>query len=121
MLIVIYLLYILSYCLVLFTSVVRAVTMFSAIAISMTIKQSISTYKALIISIFILLLFNPFYLFNVGFQLSYLAVFFIVWTQPMLYKLWNPRLKLFDYSWRLLTVSIAAQVGVLPLSLYYFH
>ena len=95
--------------------------MFSAIAISMTIKQSISTYKALIISIFILLLFNPFYLFNVGFQLSYLAVFFIVWTQPMLYKLWNPKLKIFDYSWRLLTVSLAAQVGVLPLSLYYFH
>jgi len=87
----------------------------------MTVKQSISTYKALIISIFILLLFNPFYLFNVGFQLSYLAVFFIVWTQPLLYKLWKPNLKLFDYCWRLLTVSVAAQVGVLPLSLYYFH
>ena len=121
LLVIVFLLWVFAFIAGLSASVVRAVTMFSAIAISMTIKQSISTYKALIISIFILLLFNPFYLFNVGFQLSYLAVFFIVWTQPMLYKLWNPRLKLLNYSWRLLTVSVAAQVGVLPLSLYYFH
>ena len=103
------------------TSIIRAVTMFTAIAISITLKQSRNIYKALIISIFLLLLFNPYFLFDVGFQLSYLAVFFIVWTQPILYKLWNPKLKLVDYFWQLLTVSIAAQFGVLPLSLFYFH
>ena len=102
-------------------SIIRAVTMFTAVAISLAINQPFSTYKALIISIFVLLLFDPFYLFNVGFQLSYLAVFFIIWTQPMLYKLWKPSFKLVDYFWRLLTVSLAAQIGVLPLSLYYFH
>lgn len=102
-------------------SVVRAVTMFTAVAIALTSKNTINTYKTLIISIFILLLFNPYYLFEVGFQLSYLAVFFIVWLQPLLYKLWKPKLKLVDYSWKLLTVSTAAQLGVLPLSLYYFH
>ena len=119
--IIIFLLWVFAFIAGLSASIVRAVTMFTAIAISMTVKQSISTYKTLIISIFILLLFNPFYLFNVGFQLSYLAVFFIVWTQPLLYKLWKPNLKLLDYCWQLLTVSVAAQVGVLPLSLYYFH
>jgi len=102
-------------------SIVRAVTMFTAIAISLTANQRISTYKALIISIFVLLLMNPFYLFNVGFQLSYLAVFFILWIQPMLYKVWKPKIKIIDYFWQLLTVSVAAQIGVLPLSLYYFH
>ena len=102
-------------------SVVRAVTMFTAVAIALTSKNAVNTYKTLIISIFILLLFNPFYLFEVGFQLSYLAVFFIVWLQPLLYKLWKPKLKFVDYSWQLLTVSTAAQLGVLPLSLYYFH
>ena len=102
-------------------SVVRAVTMFTAVAIALTSKNTINTYNSLIISIFILLLINPYYLFEVGFQLSYLAVFFIVWLQPMLYKLWKPKLKLADYSWQLLTVSTAAQLGVLPLSLYYFH
>ena len=102
-------------------SIIRAVTMFTAIAISLTANQKISTYKALIISVFVLLMFNPFYLFNVGFQLSYLAVFFILWIQPMLYKIWKPKLKIIDYFWQLLTVSVAAQVGVLPLSIYYFH
>jgi len=102
-------------------SIIRAVTMFTAVAISLANNQPFSTYKALIISIFVLLIFNPFYLFNVGFQLSYLAVFFIVWTQPLLYKLWKPNYKIIDYCWRLLTVSVAAQIGVLPLSLYYFH
>ncbi len=102
-------------------SIVRSVTMFTAVAIAMTLKQSRNIYKALIISIFFLLLFNPNYLFNVGFQLSYLAVFFIVWTQPMLYRLWKPPLKIVDYFWQLLTVSLAAQLGVLPLSLFYFH
>jgi len=102
-------------------SIVRAVTMFTAIAISLTVKKAIDVYKALIISIFFLLLFNPYYLFDVGFQLSYAAVFFIVYTQPILYKLWKPKLKIIDYFWQLLTVSIAAQFGVLPLSLFYFH
>ena len=95
--------------------------MFTAIAISLTTNQRISTYKALIISIFVLLMFDPFYLFNVGFQLSYLAVFFIIWIQPMLYKIWKPKLKIIDYFWQLLTVSVAAQIGVLPLIIYYFH
>ncbi len=102
-------------------SIVRSVTMFTAIAVAITLKQSRDIYKALIISIFFLLLFNPNYLFDVGFQLSYLAVFFIVWIQPILYKLWKPKLKVVDYFWQLLTVSVAAQIGVLPLSLFYFH
>ncbi len=102
-------------------SIVRAVTMFTAVAITITLKQSKNTYKALIISIFFLLLFNPYYIVDVGFQLSYLAVFFIVWIQPLLYRLWKPKLKIIDYFWQLLTVSVAAQFGVLPLSLFYFH
>jgi len=102
-------------------SVIRAVTMFTAVAVALATKKEISTYKTLLISIFFLLLFNPYYLFEVGFQLSYLAVFFIVWVQPQIYNLWKPKLKIIDYPWQLFTVSIAAQLGVLPLSLYYFH
>ena len=61
------------------------------------------------------------FLFEVGFQLSYLAVFSIVWIQPKLYVLWKPTWKLIDYFWQLFTVSTAAQLGVLPISLFYFH
>jgi competence protein ComEC len=102
-------------------SVVRAVTMFTALSIGLAIDRKNSVYKNLIISLFFLLLFNPYYLFEVGFQLSYLAVFSIVWLQPMLYKFWKPTYKIIDYFWQLFTVSLAAQIGVLPLSIYYFH
>ncbi|WP_299522967.1 ComEC/Rec2 family competence protein [uncultured Lutibacter sp.] len=102
-------------------SVVRAVSMFTALTIGMQLVQRSSVYNTLVISMFFLLLFNPFYLFEVGFQLSYLAVFSIVWIQPKLYDLWKPNYWLPDKIWQLFTVSIAAQLGVLPLSLFYFH
>lgn len=102
-------------------SVVRAVTMFSAVAISIMGNRQRNVYYSLIFSALFLLLIHPFYLFDVGFQLSYLAVFFIVWLQPIIEKLWKPKLKILKYPWQLFTVSLAAQIGVLPLSLYYFH
>ena len=102
-------------------SVVRAVTMFSAVAIGMLVKRPTNVYNTLVISMFFLLLFNPYFLFDVGFQLSYLAVFSIVWIQPMIYGVWKPKWKVIDYFWQLLAVSVAAQFGVIPLSLYYFH
>jgi len=61
------------------------------------------------------------FLFDVGFQLSYLAVFGIVWVQPKLANLLKCKYWFFRKVWSLCSVSIAAQVGVLPLSLYYFH
>ncbi|PHQ57681.1 MAG: competence protein [Lutibacter sp.] len=102
-------------------SVVRAVTMFTALTIGMQLIQRSNVYNTLVISMFFLLLFNPFYLFEVGFQLSYLAVFSIVWIQPMLYNFWKPKFWFPKKIWQLFTVSIAAQIGVLPLSLFYFH
>ncbi|MCX2679960.1 ComEC/Rec2 family competence protein [Galbibacter sp. EGI 63066] len=102
-------------------SVVRAVTMFSFIAYAMNLKREVNTYHALIASMFVLLLFKPAFIFDVGFQLSYTAVFGIVWMQPVLEGFWNPKHKPITYFWKLLTVTTAAQLSVLPLSLYYFH
>jgi competence protein ComEC len=102
-------------------SVVRAVTMFTFLAIGLSFRRKNIIEFSLIASMFFLLIVKPMFLFDVGFQLSYLAVFGIVWVQPLLYKLWNPKLKIVDKFWQLLTVSFAAQAGILPLSLYYFH
>lgn len=102
-------------------SVVRAVTMFTAIAIGMTFNRKTLVQHTLIASMFVLLLCKPMFLFDVGFQLSYLAVFSIVTIQPKLYKLWNSKWFVTDKIWQLFTVSVAAQLGVLPVSLYYFH
>ncbi|WP_046756533.1 ComEC/Rec2 family competence protein [Kordia jejudonensis] len=102
-------------------SVVRAVTMFTAIVIATYFKRQTNTFQVLIISMFFLLICKPHFLFDVGFQLSYAAVFAIVWLQPLWKKLWNPKRWILKSFWSLLTVSLSAQLGVLPLSLYYFH
>ncbi|WP_456437040.1 ComEC/Rec2 family competence protein [Psychroserpens sp.] len=102
-------------------SVTRAVTMFSIVAIAMHLKRPTNIYNTLSISMFILLLVKPMFLFDVGFQMSYLAVFAIVSIQPLLYKLWLPEWKVTDYFWQIFTVTIAAQLGVAPISLLYFH
>ncbi len=102
-------------------SVVRAVTMFSFVAIGLQIKRRTSVLNTLFLSMMLLLLVRPQFIFEVGFQLSYLAVFAIVLLQPLLYGIWNPQYRIFKYFWGLLTVTIAAQAGVLPLSLFYFH
>lgn len=102
-------------------SVLRAVTMFSFVAFSRPWRQTTNIYNTLASSMFCLLLYDPFFIMSVGFQLSYLAVFGIVFLQPRLYPLWEPRNRLLDESWKLSSVSIAAQIATLPISLYYFH
>ena len=102
-------------------SVTRAVTMFSIVAIGMNLKRPTNIYNTLAISMFVLLLIKPNFLFEVGFQMSYLAVFAIVWIQPQLYALWNPKQFIVDKFWQIFTVTVSAQLGVVPISLYYFH
>ena len=102
-------------------SVVRSVTMFSLYAIAKNFNRTTNTINTLFLSYFFLLLINPLWLFQVGFQLSYLAVFFILWVQPKLYSFYQPRTYLDRSIWAICTVSIAAQIGIIPLSLYYFH
>ena len=102
-------------------SVVRSVTMFSFVAIGYQLRRSVNIYHTLLVSILLILLFQPSFLFDVGFQLSYIALFFIMWLQPLLSSLWAPKNKLVKYIWDILTVSFAAQIGTMPLSIYYFH
>lgn len=102
-------------------SVVRAVTMFSFVYYAYYINRPTNTYNVLALSMFFLLLIKPSFLFDVGFQLSYTAVFAIVFIQPVLARFWVPKNKVLQYFWGLFTVTVAAQLGVLPIGLYYFH
>lgn len=102
-------------------SVVRSVTMFSFVAVGQYLRRSTNIYYTLLVSVLLILLFEPSFLFDVGFQLSYTALFFIIWLQPLLANLWKPKNKILIYFWNILTVSFAAQIGTLPLSIYYFH
>jgi competence protein ComEC len=102
-------------------SIVRSATMFSFLTIGLYLRRTVAIYHTLLVSILLILLFKPSFLFDVGFQLSYLALFFILWLQPLLAQIWKPKYKITSYAWDILTVSFAAQIGTLPLSLYYFH
>lgn len=103
-------------------SVVRAVTMFSFVGYALYLNRPSNTFNILALSMFfILLLFNPMLLFQVGFQMSYTAVFAILWMYPILQRFWFPKNRIIRKIWQLLAVSIAAQIGVLPISLFYFH
>lgn len=102
-------------------SVLRAVTMFSVIAIAKPFSRSTNIYNTLAASAFILLIYNPYLIMSVGFQLSYLAVIGIVYLQRPLYNLWEPQHKIVDWGWSITCVSIAAQIATFALGLLYFH
>lgn len=101
-------------------SVLRAVVMFGCYSIAYLVGSRRARYDSLLLSAFILLLCKPTFLFEVGFQLSYMAVLSIVLFLPLgeRYRFEN---KFLNFFWDIIKVSIAAQIGVFPLSLYYFH
>jgi competence protein ComEC len=102
-------------------SVLRAATMFSFVIMGTVLNRKASIYNTLAASAFFLLLINPNLLFEVGFQLSYIAVLGIVYLQPLIYKRIYTKWWLLDKIWAITAVSIAAQIATLPLTLYYFN
>ena len=102
-------------------SVLRAAVMFSFIAIGKTWFKQASIYNSLAASAFVLLCYNPYYLWAVGFQLSYLAVLGIVIFQKPIYHCFYIKNKWLDKTWQLISVSTAAQLLTFPVCIYYFH
>lgn len=102
-------------------SVLRAVTMFSFVALSRPINRNTNIYNTLSLSAFCLLLYEPYLIMSVGFQLSYAAVLGIVYLQRFLYQWWVAPTWLLDKIWQITTVSIAAQLATVSLGLLYFH
>ena len=102
-------------------SVRRSALMFSLIVFGTVLQRTSSIYNSIAVSAFVILLINPYDIMSVGFQLSYSAVLAIIFFQPKIYKLFVSKFWLVDKLWALLTVSIAAQLGTIPLSLFYFH
>lgn len=102
-------------------SVLRAAGMFSMLILGIHLHRYSNIYNTLAASAFLLLCFRPFMLMELGFQLSYLAVLGIVYFQPRLYRLWYVPSPAGRWAWKLVCVSLAAQITTLPISLYYFH
>lgn len=102
-------------------SVLRAVFMFTILSIGLYLNRNGKLSHYLFTALFLSLIIKPSLVFDLGFQLSYSAVLAIIGISPVIKALWKPNNYFINYIWNLLAISLAAQIGVLPLSLYYFH
>lgn len=101
-------------------SVIRAVVMCMLMTLAHAAGERAFSLNTLAIAAFFMLLYNPFYLFDVGFQLSFLAVFSILLVYPPLFGCRKVHQPVLRYMWGVMAVSLAAQLGTTPLTLYYF-
>jgi competence protein ComEC len=105
-------------------SVVRASIMGIVLITAYLTNRSTNIYNSIALSAFIILIINPNDLFDPGFQLSYAAVISIVVFTPFFQKqIYNSRIKnLFIKKFFLFcAVSLAAQIGTIPFTLFYFR
>lgn len=102
------------------TSVVRASTMLSVFCIAEILEKRSYSIHALFIAAFFMLLVNPFSLFEIGFQLSFMSVLAILLLHPRVSKLIKTKNKPLRHIWQLFTLSLVAQLATFPLCLYYF-
>ncbi|MEM9328266.1 MAG: ComEC/Rec2 family competence protein [Bacteroidota bacterium] len=102
-------------------SVFRAATMFTILTLGEASGNNRNIFNTLGVAAFVLLLYRPGYLFDLGFQFSYLAVLGIVYLFPRLNSLILVTHPILSEAWKVTCVSVAAQIAVAPLSIYYFH
>jgi competence protein ComEC len=124
-------------------AVLRSAAMLSIVILGNAIQRKTSGYNTLTVTAFGLLCINPFWVWNIGFQLSFLAVFGLLFLyrpvyqlftvglaaaklkkgapKTLKYRFWRSIEWLLDWAWNVTAVSIAAQITTLPLALYYFH
>jgi competence protein ComEC len=102
-------------------SILRSAVMFSFIALGLIGQRRSSIYNNLALSAFLILLFDPFSLWDVGFQLSYAAVLSIVIFSKPIERWWYVKNKMLKKIWQLIAVTIAAQILTYPLVAYHFH
>ena len=103
------------------SAVCRAAVMCSIFVIGKTFNRKTNSYNTLAASAVLLLLYNPYFLVDAGFQLSYLAVLGLIYLYPKIQQLFYFKNRIASTLWSWVAVSIAAQIATLPLSLYYFH
>lgn len=102
-------------------SVLRSAVMLTTFILAKQFQRSSNSYNILGFTAFALLIYDPFLIWDVGFQLSFLAVFGLVYYQPKIYKWLYFKNNWMDKLWSTVAMSLAAQLATLPLSIYYFH
>ena len=101
-------------------STLRAALMLSVFLVGQLLGRSPEPFNTLAAAAFIMLFFSPLLWFDIGFQLSFMAVFFIFLLYPRISRILSIRNPLIRTPWQWITLSFSAQLGVMPLCLYYF-
>ncbi len=102
-------------------SVIRAAVMLSLFLISKMLARKSAYQNLIFLAAFGMLHYNPYWLWDIGFQLSFLAVGGIIYLYPIVCGAINWRTPASKKLGELVSLSIAAQLFTTPLSLYYFH
>jgi len=104
------------------SSVIRSCIMITAYYFYVLLQRKPDLLHAMAISGLAILIFDTNQLFDVGFQLSFIAVFGIFWlNEPILKYLPKPKNNVQNFLVNVVSISIAAQLATLPLVIYYFH
>ncbi|MDL2244030.1 ComEC/Rec2 family competence protein [Parabacteroides sp. OttesenSCG-928-J18] len=101
-------------------SAIRAGIMLSFYLTGRVFRRESDSYNTLAAAAFCMLVYNPQYLLDIGFQLSYTAVFFILYLRPFFDRIGQLRNPIIRTLWQWLTVCLSAQLGTTFLSLFYF-
>lgn len=102
-------------------SLVRASLMYTLMLLGGMAGRSVFSLQNLALSALVMLFFHPFYLFDVGFQLSFAAMLGILLLSGPLVALCPFRRNVLRGLWQMLAVGLSAQCATSPLVAYYFH
>jgi len=102
-------------------SVCRSVFMFSMLAFGKCLNRKSLSINTVLFSAWVLLLINPGFIFDLGFQLSYLAVVSLIVLYPLVLDLWKPKILPVQRIWEMACLSLVAQLGTAPLTIHVFH
>lgn len=95
--------------------------MISVLVVARSFAKSTNSYNIIAFAAFCLLLYNPFLIWDVGFQLSFMAVLGLIYLQPKIQALWPIKQFWLAKTWETTAMSLAAQLATYPFSVYYFH
>lgn len=102
-------------------SVLRSAVMFTILILGQSISRKHAIYNSLALAALLLLCYHPFWLWDIGFQLSFLAVASLILFMQPVYQLIYLKWKAPDMIWKMCAVTLAAQLLTLPICLYQFH
>lgn len=102
-------------------SAIRAAMMFSLLAAGIAFQKNNNSLNQLFATAFVLLCAQPMWLFSIGFQLSFIAVLSLILFYAPVYRLLSLKYKITRMLWSTVAASIAAEVLVAPVVIYYFH